>query len=1387
MFSTLGLFANLQCPQRDSCTRPNCLFSHNASSDLPPPITLRIPVDEPKVASTSSLPSPVSQAEQVKTVPAKRTVNSSPLRATGSPTLTPNEPPRKLQKLNPPQKRVVQTSTPAGVPILQVTPATSAVAIPVRQAMLKTLYDHFLVLYDKILISHPNLASEHALKQEQEVYAASNKFTYRNAVIQSVAAIKRRVPPTSISDSSVGTEADLTARAEAKKSITELRITSALLEPHVVPLDILQSWGYVVEIPPTPGGLQPSMEDSKRKIQAGRNVYTIGEDITTKYLMVKGLEYPDTLHLRHAFSELATSVSTSSSELLDVVALDCEMIYTTGGMRVARVSVVDGSAKPVFDELVRMDDGVGILDFNTRFSGITPEMHAERAILPLSSIRKSLDSLIGKDTILIGHALENDLKTLRLVHHRCVDTVFLYPHPRGAPYRRALRDLAREHLNSTIQEGGGSSGHSSLEDAIATLDLWHKEPSSGFIACSEGHILQNYRNETNEAEDVGNHMMRKRTLKSNRKKKERQSKANPKLYHGALGRYLYFQCQQLILRKQISALITLWNMPKEFEVNGVQRLMGSASKLIARPSPIGTVLRCSSNTFFYTKLGKGPSSPLPSDSPSSSSSEHDVPGDAKDSDDDDDQDSGVGGVGKKRSEEQEDSEDSEMAELMRENSESEDDDDSELNDADSKGQRRGEAGEKRRKRGHSAHEGPVNNLAVLVVACWTLRIPMMYSDIIRHITLYDLPYLDPVRLLPMEMVSHLTKHNIQALSPAHAPKTLTLHARSSRLAKQLYISYKISTPEANAAPLLWRVIQGMGGTPTLYAMTKSLSHRLSLPMVLHQSLAPRMQNLQARDPQTHNLDNAPVEASLLATVIVVLKMVYGLDGERRSPKDSNDPAFALPCIEDYLALVRHMGDVDPRKEAIFNSEKPILMDSVNDEILDEYLTFCERILLRPGEDGLQNQEQMLANYFPLNLGPSIVKNSITRECSPSLSAPFRRGPPVQGPSNTFMPAPSDITTFDSSLSTPQLSAGGKDIPISLVNSKKTWIPWRAKKSGTIKANGRHESNWTPLPPPLLHTPPPGTRAPIVTHNDPNSDSESDAYGEEDDPRPIKPVLAKPIITPASQSKAQAVLQALIQNSLISRPSSAPFVVQPGAPPYPRSSNRSRSVPSTNSLARTVLKRRMLQRLQDANPSSSEAKEIIAFSTRDTPRLEAPIDIDMIDENALSTFDHTASFSIGLRSWINRPPFEDRFSVWSVVDGNITCQRVSNTPGFALAALEFSEAIEAEADVFGDIPPFQSSAESHLNRFIAYIFICFSLSVNPLASTSGSFTSSQSGFDTQYFFFRWTAKRTSHSSIICYFTSVQEYHFGVTGLPNRDDGNLFPCFKPQCDQTWSEIR
>jgi RNA exonuclease 1 len=62
------------------------------------------------------------------------------------------------------------------------------------------------------------------------------------------------------------------------------------------------------------------------------------------------------------------SISSSSVDTaLDVAAIDCEMVYTTGGMRCARVSVIDGSGAEIFDEMVRMDDGVEVMYVNLQF------------------------------------------------------------------------------------------------------------------------------------------------------------------------------------------------------------------------------------------------------------------------------------------------------------------------------------------------------------------------------------------------------------------------------------------------------------------------------------------------------------------------------------------------------------------------------------------------------------------------------------------------------------------------------------------------------------------------------------------------------------------------------------------------------------------------------------------------------------------------------------------------------------------------------------------------------------------------------------------------------------------------------------------------------------
>lgn len=43
--------------------------------------------------------------------------------------------------------------------------------------------------------------------------------------------------------------------------------------------------------------------------------------------------------------------------------------------------------------------------------------------------------------------------SLQLVHANVVDTALLYPHPKGTPYKSALRVLASRHLLRTIQRG----------------------------------------------------------------------------------------------------------------------------------------------------------------------------------------------------------------------------------------------------------------------------------------------------------------------------------------------------------------------------------------------------------------------------------------------------------------------------------------------------------------------------------------------------------------------------------------------------------------------------------------------------------------------------------------------------------------------------------------------------------------------------------------------------------------------------------------------------------------------------------------------------------------------------------------------------------------------
>eukprot|EP00928_Gymnodinium_smaydae_P044408 TRINITY_DN29624_c0_g1_i1.p1 TRINITY_DN29624_c0_g1~~TRINITY_DN29624_c0_g1_i1.p1 ORF type:complete len:652 (-),score=157.83 TRINITY_DN29624_c0_g1_i1:50-2005(-) len=161
---------------------------------------------------------------------------------------------------------------------------------------------------------------------------------------------------------------------------------------------------------------------------------------------------------------------TSAQNMVDkdrrhLMALDCEMVQTASGLRLARVAVINADLEVLYDSLVRPDEE--IVDYLTQYSGISKSM-MEGVTTKLEDVQRSLLELITTDTILVGHSLENDLLALRLLHSRIIDTALLYPHPQGWPHRSSLRFLAKQHLRKQLER---ESGHDPIADAKAAMEL----------------------------------------------------------------------------------------------------------------------------------------------------------------------------------------------------------------------------------------------------------------------------------------------------------------------------------------------------------------------------------------------------------------------------------------------------------------------------------------------------------------------------------------------------------------------------------------------------------------------------------------------------------------------------------------------------------------------------------------------------------------------------------------------------------------------------------------------------------------------------------------------------------------------------------------------------
>lgn len=185
------------------------------------------------------------------------------------------------------------------------------------------------------------------------------------------------------------------------------------------------------------------------------------------------------------------------------VALDCEMGTAFGGEReLIRLTAIDYfSGEVLIDSLVYPD--VRMQHYNTRYSGVTrADMEKARRQMKCffgrTAAREALWKFVGPETIVVGHSTQNDLASLRWIHHRVVDSFVIeaeerkkeeaaaeakkgeqsrlgqnQPETASEKQSLSLKSLAKRKLGREIQMRG-KQGHDSFEDAVASRDLVHQ-------------------------------------------------------------------------------------------------------------------------------------------------------------------------------------------------------------------------------------------------------------------------------------------------------------------------------------------------------------------------------------------------------------------------------------------------------------------------------------------------------------------------------------------------------------------------------------------------------------------------------------------------------------------------------------------------------------------------------------------------------------------------------------------------------------------------------------------------------------------------------------------------------------------------------------------------
>lgn len=275
------------------------------------------------------------------------------------------------------------------------------------------------------------------------------------------------------------------------------------------------------------------------------------------------------------------------------------------------------------------------------------------------------------------------------------------------------------------------------------------------------------------------------------------------------------------------------------------------------------------------------------------------------------------------------------------------------------------------------------------------------------------------------------------------------------------------------------------------------------------------------------------------------------------------------------------------------------------------------------------------------------------------------------------------------------------------SGRRAWIPWLTPKKPEIQVHSQRPSSfWSDslslIPSPIaLPTPSSGISGQPT-------ESDEDTSEESSSSESSAPSLSPPIPARTEVNRPLAsidFLKALTTNNIPPPFSAPPLLHYPNAPAFPRSSNRSRSLPFHDTMESAMHKNRLANYLERGHltPADRHLLEAVGSRTSLSAQRRALV---QPDEGERYDLKHVRSSSHGLGQWMTRPYFEDRFVAWVPDEVGTVVWTTVKGCGFGVWALEVSETIELMAGLTDVELPIGTLAAPLLNNVPVSSGKCF---------------------------------------------------------------------------------